>query len=219
MRDVLAIIPARGGSKGIPRKNLADCGGRPLVDWVIEAANTSRRLSGAVLSSDDRDILQRAWGDVLPLRRPAELATDEASTESVLAHAIEVAAAGADVFVLLQPTSPLTRGKHIDEAIDLLISSGADSVVSVVPSHSLHWLDGKPLYNPLHRPRRQDMRPLHEENGAIYVFTRELWERGRCRLGGKVELYVMPEQHRLQVDSPADLELASSLLRRELVPA
>lgn len=216
--ETLAIIPARGGSKGIPKKNLADCGGAPLVDWVIAATNAARLVDRAVLSSDDPEIYRRAYGKVAPLPRPPELAEDTTSTEAVLAHAIE-SESTADIYVLLQPTSPLTDGHHIDEAIHLLEVLDVDSVVSVVPTHALLWENGQPGYDPQLRPRRQEMSKRFEENGAIYVFTREFWERTGCRLGGNVELYVMGEEHRFQVDSPADLELVSWLLRREMVPA
>lgn len=222
MDDVLAIIPARAGSKGIPRKNLAECGGRPLIDWTLQAVNEAGLVTRAVLSSDMLQIRERAWGKVWPLPRPHHLAEDHSSTESVIEHAIkECGPAG--IYVLLQPTSPLTEGKHIDEAIRLLEMSQADSVVSVVRSHVFLWnktWDGRavPNYAPQERPRRQEMQQF-EENGAIYVFRRQTWAAARCRVGGRVELYEMDEEHRLQVDTPEDLEQMSRLLERRAVPA
>jgi len=217
-QTVLAIIPARGGSKGIPRKNLALCGGRSLIDWVCRAALDSQRVTHPVVSSDDFDILNHARElGVMGLPRPPEFAADESTTESVMHHAIE-AVGRTDLIVLLQPTSPLTTGQDIDAAISLLEMTGVDSVVSVVPTHVLLWQGPTPSYDPALRPRRQEMAQM-EENGAIYVTTREQWERTGCRFGGKVALHLMDEEHRFQVDSPADLELCSWLLEKRLVPA
>lgn len=226
MSEVLAIIPARGGSKGIPRKNLAMCAGRPLVDWVLEAASGSRLIKLTILSSDDDEILDRGrrfWG-VAPLRRAAELAQDETPTEAVMREVIERPGIGRpeadDLIMLLQPTSPLTETHDIDAAINLLREDGADSVVSVVPSHAFLWSGrryGSPSYDPRERPRRQEMEGRQfEENGAIYVTTYAQWASTGCRIGGRVDLYVMGEQGRLQVDSPADLEMASLLLERRI---
>lgn len=210
--SVIAVIPARGGSKGILRKNLAMCAGKPLVDWVIQAANDSELINWAILSSDNDEILQRAWGKVVAQRRPAELATDEASTEDVMEYALRDASE--DVIVLLQPTSPLTEGWQIDEAIRVL-ERGAASVVSVVESHAFLWHNGEyanvPMYDMLNRPRRQD-RFEYEENGAIYVTTSEKWHKHHVRASGKIGLYEMPEEHRFQVDTPLDLDIVSKLL-------
>lgn len=210
--SVLAIIPARGGSKGIPKKNLADCAGRPLVDWTIQAANDSRLVTDAVLSSDSYEILARATGKVQPMLRPENLAQDETPTEPVMEQVLAMVKPEPDLIVLLQPTSPLRTGKHIDEAIELLCKTDADSVVSVVPSHAYLWGDDGPWYT--HRERRQDMRARYEENGAIYVVTWAQWVESYTRISQGAELFVMGEEHRLQVDSPIDLEMAAWLLRR-----
>lgn len=216
--NVLAIIPARGGSKGIPHKNLARVAGRPLVDWTVDAANESRHITSAILSSDDIEILFRAHGKVTGLMRPRALAQDETSTEAVMAYVLRQHVQPPDVVVLLQPTSPLRTGRHIDEAVDVLLSEpSTDSVVSVSPSHSYLWLKhGQPLY--AERKRRQEMEQ-YEENGAIYCTRMEQWRRTGNRLGGRVALYVMGEEHRLQIDSPLDLEMASVLMERRLVTA
>lgn len=215
--NVLAIIPARGGSKCVPRKNLAVCAGRPLVDWTLQAARDSRFVTFAVLSSDDEEILARGdWCCIPGLQRPAELAQDETPTEPVMQHAIDNTYEP-DVVVLLQPTSPLRTAEHVDQAIALLLDSGADSIVSVVPTHAYLWDDNGPLYT--ERLRRQDMKPWYEENGAIYATTYEQWQKTGNRIGGRVVLYVMDEAQRLQIDSPADLEMATLLLQRQAVPA
>lgn len=211
--DVLAIIPARGGSKSIPHKNLISCGGRPLVDWTIEAVNDSRLITRAILSSDDPSILARATGKVQPHLRAAWAATDTASSESVIEDALQVHRP--DAIVMLQPTSPLTEGYHLDEALLTLLDGGYDSVISVVEAHGFTWLNGKPNYDPANRPRRQDME-YYEENGSFYCFTRELWERTKCRLGGKIGFYLMPEEHRVQIDSESDLRHVDQLLSQRV---
>jgi len=215
---VLAIIPARGGSKGITRKNLRDCAGRPLVDWTIAAANDSRRITTAILTSEETDILARGWGKVRRHRRPLDLAHDDTPTEPVIADALDwwlgEGHEEPGAIVLLQPTSPQRTGRDIDDAIALLERTDADSVVSVVPSHAFLWTPEGPLYH--ERRRRQELEGrLFEENGSIYVFTLDHWRRTGNRLGGHVELYVMGEEHRTQVDTPFDLEQVSWQLARE----
>ena len=219
MSDVLAIIPARGGSKGIPRKNLALCAGIPLVDWTIRAAEDSGTITSALLSSDDDEILARArWDKVIPLRRPDELARDETTTEAVIEHALGCVLEPPEIIVLLQPTSPLRTAAQIDEAVRCFMVAQLDSMVSVSPSHAYLWdEDGHPLYT--ERKRRQEMWWQYEENGAIYVFTLEHWKRTGNRLGGDVSLYVMGEEDRLQIDTPLDLEIASMLMTRRAVTA
>ena len=126
--DVLGLIPARGGSKGVPRKNLAQVAGKPLLAWTVEAARAASELTRVVVSTDDDEIAAEAGVEVL--RRPAELAADDAPMLEVVRHA--VSELGPDVVVLLQPTSPLRRAEHVDAAVRLLLESGADAVVSVV---------------------------------------------------------------------------------------
>ena len=149
--------------------------------------------------------------------------SDEAQIEDRLGEVINGTPGGrlSDIIVLLQPTSPVRTGKQIDEAIEQLQREGADSLLSVVPSHSFLWAlkehRNAPVaaYDYRHRPQRQQMDPQYEENGSIYVFTREHWERTHNRLGGRISLYVMPEECRIQVDSPLDLWMAGTILERQ----
>jgi N-acylneuraminate cytidylyltransferase len=140
-RSVLAIIPARGGSKGIKRKNLVDVGGRPLIVWTIAAALGSRHIDRVILSSDDEEIIAaaEAAGCEAPFRRPASLATDEAGSAEVVAHAL-ARVPGYALFVLLQPTSPLRTSGDIDAALELLDASGADFCVSVTEAEDHPYL-------------------------------------------------------------------------------
>ena len=219
--EVLAIVPARGGSKGIYKKNLALCAGKPLIQWTCEAILESRMVTTTLVSSDDLEILQAAdvhrSGFILA-GRPPYLATDEASTESVLGYYLNHREA--DIIVLLQPTSPVRTGAQIDEAVKLLIDQEFDSVVSVVPAHPFIWFNNGQetlaAYDYQNRRRRQDLPPTYEENGSIYVFTREHWEKSHNRLGGEIGMYVMGEESRIQIDTPLDLFLVEQiLLRRE----
>ena len=143
----LAIIPARGGSKGLPGKNLLHVGGKPMLDWSVGAATACTRIRRTVVSTDDEAIAAQARraGAEVPFMRPAELAQDATATEPVLIHAVETLAAREgfrpDAVVLLQPTSPLRRAGALDRAIELFEREGADSQLSVCESHHFFWTD------------------------------------------------------------------------------
>jgi len=223
MTEVLAIVPARGGSKGIANKNMHPVAGKPLIEWTLDVLDQSHVQRGVVSTDDDSIIAfvnSRDW-DTTVYRCP--LIPDDAQIEGRLDPIIK--AEDPDIIVLLQPTSPVRTGHMIDEAIEQLQRDGADSLLSVVPSHALFWSKPQgvpdqfpysefqdPSYDVKYRPRRQDLSPQYEENGSIYVFTREHWERTHNRLGGQISLYVMPEYCRVQVDTPYDLWLAHAIL-------
>jgi CMP-N,N'-diacetyllegionaminic acid synthase len=217
--NTLAIVPARGGSKGIPLKNLRLAGGKALVDWVLEAIDDSEEISHAVLSSDDDTILGHAKGKTIPLVRPDELAGDEVPTEAVMEHAIRFAPA--ELIVLLQPTSPLVTALDIDRAVRLVRQEGYESAVSVIKTHHLEWVQGKnnahALFTLSPRPRRQEMQQ-YTENGAIYVTTRAQWNKSHCRIGGRVALHEMDESTAYEVDTPLDLALVDFILGSPLAP-
>ena len=218
---MVALIPARGASKGIPRKNLAVLGGRPLLAWTVHAARESRLVARTLVSTDDDEIAEaaRSLGAEV-LERPEELAGDDTPMRDVIAHALEEQA-GIDVLVLLQPTSPLRGAQHVDEAVELLLESGADSVVSVVEvphryrPGSLMALDGDRLVtvgDPGYATRRE--KPLvYARNGPALLVLRP--DRiGGDLYGGDCRPYVMEPRHSVDVDEPFDLELAELLLRR-----
>jgi CMP-N,N'-diacetyllegionaminic acid synthase len=222
---VLAIVPARGNSKGILRKNIQLCAGRPLMEWTFQALAESKLVTKTVLSTDDPTLAHALNDQFQPeeIHRHA-IISDTAQIEDRLDDDLKCHQAG--YIVLLQPTSPVRTGKQIDEAIEHLQREGADSLVSVVQSHSFLWQQfsatgfssrGNSLsYQPGVdvRRRRQDMEQ-YEENGSIYVFTREHWERTHNRLGGKISLYEMPEYCKIQVDTPFDLWIAEQILVRQ----
>ena len=218
----LAIVPARGGSKSIPRKNLVKAAGKPLIDWTLEAAGASDSVDTIIVSSDDKEILDHSarFAKVAVQPRPKYLAEDHTSTEAVLAYVLENTPPPADGHVvLLQPTSPIRTPAQIDDAIELCKDQEATSVLSVVGSHDLYWLKGgerllSPSYAPSSRPRRQDLLGSQFiETGSIYVFTVEHWTKTHCRLGGeRMVLMAFPEESQYQVDSLLDLFMVETIL-------
>lgn len=229
--NVLGLIPARGGSKGIPRKNIVPLAGKPLLAWTCEAALASRMLSRVVLSTDDEEIaaVGRGYGVEVPFRRPPGLATDTAASVDVALHAVDSLAERegwqADVVVLLQPTSPLRTASHIDEAMTLLLAGGADAVVSVVAvPHSFHPAKLMASEGGLLVPvssngatslpaRRQAVPALFARNGpAIAAAAVGNLREGRGFYGGRVKPYLMDRSTSVDIDEPDDLVLAEALL-------
>ena len=213
--DVLGLIPARGGSKGIPRKNLVQVGGKPLLAWTVEAARGASELTRVVVSTDDDEIADAAGVDVL--RRSAELAADATPMLDVVRHA--VSELSPDVVVLLQPTSPLRRAEHVDAAVRLLLESGADAVVSVVavphrysPEALMDVVDGRVVARGSARTR-QEKELVYARNGPA-VLTRRVDRIGDDLYGGDVRPFVMDARDSLDVDDAFDFELADLLLRR-----
>lgn len=219
---ILAIIPARGGSKGIPRKNIKPLCGKPLIAYTIEAALSSKYLDRVVVSTEDKEIAEIAREyDTEIMMRPMELAGDFAATEPVLEHVIkhlnETAGYRCNVVVLLQPTSPLRNSQHIDEALETFFSNKYDSLLSVCLSHIFLWkVDKKGLYSLNYdfrnRPRRQDIEPEYRENGAIYITKHDILTNTHNRLGGKIGLYIMPEENSPEIDTEFDFWLCEQLI-------
>lgn len=220
--DVVALIPARGGSKGIPRKNLAVVAGKPLIVFTLEAARAAATVTRVVCSTDSEEIadVARAHGAEVPFLRPPALAADDSPMLDVVRHA-DRELGEPDVIVVLQPTSPLRRPEDIDAAVELLQSSGADVVVSVVAvphrfaPESLMRFDGDRVV-PLSADvatRRQDKETLWARNGpAVLALHPERLRAGGELYGGDCRGYVMQERESIDVDTPFDLELAQLLL-------
>lgn len=212
---VLAVIPARGGSKGLPRKNLAPFLGRPLIAWTIEAALGARRIDRVILSSDDPEIIEaaRGLGCEAPFVRAAALATDEATSLDVVLDAVD-RTPGYDIVVLLQPTSPLRTAEDIDAVLDLL--AAADSAVSVAEAADHPFLVYRPDANGRLRPyaepasgaslRRQDLPPAWSLNGAIYAARIDWLRRERAFVRpGQTLAWPMPVERSADIDTPTDL--------------
>jgi CMP-N,N'-diacetyllegionaminic acid synthase len=211
--DVLGLIPARGGSKGIPRKNLAEVGGKPLLAWTVEAARAASELTRVVVSTDDDEIAAAAGVEVL--RRPAELAADDTPMLDVVRHA--VGELSPDVVVLLQPTSPLRRAEHIDACVRLLLESGADAVVTVVevphryrPDSLMDVVDGRVVARG-RAGTRQEKALVYARNGPA-VLARRADRVGDDLYDGDVRPFLMAVRDSLDVDDAADLELAELLV-------
>jgi CMP-N-acetylneuraminic acid synthetase/SAM-dependent methyltransferase len=224
--NVLGVIPARGGSKGIPNKSLAIAAGRPLLAYTADAARAATRLTRVIVSTDDAAIADaaRSVGLDVPFMRPASLAADDTPMLPVLQHAVQVmreCGFAADIVVLLQPTSPLRRAEHIDAAVDLLERSGADSVVSVVevPHQfnpvSVLRLDGdrlKPFVDGPLVTRRQDKPRVVARNGPAVLAVRTSVLEDGSLYGDDCRALPMSRDESLDIDSPRDLaEFASSL--------
>jgi N-acylneuraminate cytidylyltransferase len=225
LRRVLGLIPARGGSKGLPGKNIADVDGRPLIDWTVSAALASKHIDRVVLSSDDDAIAEaaRRCGCEVPFRRPPELATDSASTLDVVLHALD-ALPGFDVVVLLQPTSPLRTSADIDAACELFANGNASSCVSVseVEQHPywMYQIDAHhrlaPLLEVAQRPsRRQDLPAIYALNGAVYVTDVAALRAARSFVTADTVAYVMPPSRALDIDTRADLDAFRLMLRKD----
>lgn len=225
--SMLCVIPVRGGSKGVPGKNLREIEGRPLVVWTIEQALAVDGLD-VVVSTDDEQIadVARAAGADVPFMRPAELAQDDTPTEPVVRHAIAHQVRqgrSPDAVMLLQATSPLRLPGTLDRAVAQFESCGADSLVGVVPFAPFFWWqgrDGQPPradYDVTARPRRQDLRTEQlrfRETGSLYLTKAWVYEQHDNRLGGRVELFVMDEVEGIDIDTEHDLRLAAHELRR-----
>jgi CMP-N,N'-diacetyllegionaminic acid synthase len=226
--STLALIPARGGSRGVPRKNLRELAGRPLVAWAIETAKASSRIDRVLVSTEDEEIAEvcRRHDGEVPFLRPAELARDEIPDRPVYDHALEWLAEHADyrpdAVVWLRPTSPLREPRDVDTALELLLETGCDCVRSVcaVEHHPL-WmrtLEGDRLRPLLESSddtlfyQRQVLPPVYRLNGAVDVVRSSSVTKTAALFGGDVRGYVMPSERSVDIDSELDLALAAFLL-------
>ena len=213
--NTIVLIPLRGGSKSIPKKNIKPIAGKPLSAWTLEAAVGSAQIDAVYVSTDSdeiADVVQGLGLGVKVISRPAEFATDSASTESVMLHFMRDLEF--DVLVTIQATSPLLAAHDLDEAMTQFRDQQLDSMLSAVRTKRFFWNDdASPInYDPLHRPRRQDFPGTLMENGAFYITKREVLECYQCRLGGKIGIYEMDESTAVEIDEPEDWERVERLL-------
>ncbi|HEX9922740.1 MAG TPA: acylneuraminate cytidylyltransferase family protein [Anaerolineae bacterium] len=228
--NVLAIIPARGGSKGVVHKNIRPVCGKPLIAYTIETALAARHLfCRIVVSTDDDEIaaVARHYGAEVPFMRPAELAVDEAPMVPVLQHAVRFVEQQDDIRLdwvyLLQPTDPLRTAADLEEAMQLALAGGCDSVISVVQVFAVHPILMKRIEHGWLLPycleekedtRRQDYQPpAYMRNGAIYLTRRDVLMERNSEWGETIRPYIMPPERSVGVDTELDLKLLELVMQ------
>lgn len=224
-KSVLAVVPARGGSKGVPGKNIRILAGKPLIAWTIDAARNCSHIDRLIVSSDDETVIRVAesFGCEAPFVRPADLATDETPGVLPVLHAVE-SLPGYDIVVLLQPTSPLRSATDIDGCLRFMAAGALESVASVAECpESPYWMysleDGQKLKPIISTAtpilRRQDAPPAYSLNGAIYAVEVSWLERERSMVApGVTAGFVMPRERSIDIDTEFDLDLTEFLLKR-----
>lgn len=225
-RDILAVIPARGGSKGLPGKNIRMLAGKPLIAWSIEAAKASNYVDRLIVSTDSSEIADtaRQWDAEVPFLRPAHLATDEAKGMEVVFHAMDQMGSWlspASLFLLLQPTSPLRTSQDIDQAVELFFQKDAKAIVSVCEvDHHPWWTNSLPtdgsmasfMRPELHTTNRQALPVHYRLNGAIYLADVDFLRETGTFLAQGCYAYTMPRERSVDIDSLLDFRLAELLL-------
>ncbi|MCK5541287.1 MAG: acylneuraminate cytidylyltransferase family protein [Desulfobacterales bacterium] len=221
-KKILAIIPARGGSKGVSRKNIKIAGGKPLIAWVIEAAKKSKHIDRLILSSDDDEIIKVAesFGCDTPFVRPKEFAQDRSTVADVIIHALNKIP-DFDYIMLLQPTSPLTLAEDIDGCIDFCIKSKAQSVVSVAePGKNPYWTftmeqDNQlvPVFgNKYFNQQRQEVPIVYMPTGAIYMAESKWFLENKSFYSAITSGYLIPKERSLDIDSELDFKVFEAIM-------
>ena len=229
MKSVIAIIPARGGSKGIHKKNIRKFAGKPLIIHTVHAAKRSKNIQHTIVTTDDTEIADiTGKEDVIMVLRPPEFATDISPTIDAVLHAIQEIKKQSiypDVVILLQPTSPLRTSEDIDNALSLYQNGNCDSVISVTPvPHPPYWdmIIDEPYLKPIFNQecllkRRQDLPTAYMPNGAIYISSLDYLKKERSFYGERVIPYIMPANRSIDIDSETDLLLGELIIQREKI--
>ena len=225
-RNVIAIIPARGGSKSIPHKNIIQFCGKPLIAWSIEAARRSRYIHDTYVTTDDKTIanVSQQYGAKI-IWRPTELATDTVSAEDALLHAISQIEKDrkVDIVVFLQATSPVREIDDIDRAVDVFVSENADSLFSaaVLEDFCIWEKDNDHLrsitFDYHNRGRRQDRKPYYLENGSIYICRAPIITQYKNRLGGRIAYYLMPLWKSYEIDAMEDVDICRYFMETRIL--
>ena len=227
MTNIVAIIPARGGSKGLPNKNIIDFCGKPLIAWTIEQCLSSKYISDVWVSSDSQEILSvsEKYG-AKTINRPSDISGDLASSESVLRHAIEVIPRNDNIDLVFAPqvTSPLRETKDINNAIELFQKEKYDSMFSSCIAEDLFFWERSKSgelqsvnYDYLNRKRRQDVQEQVIENGSFYVFRPEILQKNNNRFGGKIGHFKMDFWKMFEIDNLEDLKMCRVLMQEFLL--
>ena len=216
----IAIIPARGGSKGVPKKNIKKFLGKPLIEHSINYAKESKYIEKIILTTDNQEIKKIGEeNNITVVNRPKEISGDKATTESAIEHVLSLFNFPIDsTIVLLQPTSPLRPKKSLDKMIEIFNQELYDSMLTLSPIHPLTWQINnkkiKCMYNYLNRPRRQDFNEkdlIYDENGSVYIFKNKIFIEKNNRLGGRIGHYIFKEEYGKQIDTPLDFELLETI--------
>jgi CMP-N-acetylneuraminic acid synthetase len=233
--EILGIIPARGGSKGVPGKNIKPLLGKPLIAYTFDAVAASKYLTRTILTTDTEAIadLGRAYDVEVPFLRPAELASDNSPATGYISHCLEFMQREQDyrpeIVVLLQPTSPCRSADDIDASVKLLLDNPVDAVVSVAElpaKYHPNWqfevtADGRLLpcaaddWAAL-TATRQALAPTYSRNGAVYAFRRQTFERANNIYGNHVLAYIMPPERSVNIDDPDDWAEAEKIIQLQL---
>lgn len=227
-QKILCIIPARGGSKRLPGKNIKSLNGIPLIGYAIRAAKGSRYVDKIIVSTDDEEIahVAKEQGAEVPFMRPTELATDTATTLAVLQHAVKYlndAGEKFNIIVLIQPTVPGVESIDVDVAIEKLVDSGSSSCISICEINDrpefMYRLSGEGMitrYNNTHVGRTQDMEPLYRVNGAVYATAHDTLMKDNLIIDNtSCAGVLMPRERSIDIDSALDFTLAEQLLKSE----
>ena len=230
---ILGLVPARGGSKGVARKNIRPLCGKPLLQYTAEAALSCRRLAKVILSTEDEEIAEvgRLSGLDVPFMRPAELAQDDTPALPVVQHAVsylELQGERFDAVCLLQPTNPLRRAEDIDACIDLLEETGADSVVTILPvplEYNPHWVYVRDENGRLRLstgeavpiPRRQQLPAAFHREGSVYVTRRDVLMEQGSLYGDYLEGFQLDPARCVNIDGYEDWQRAESLLQEQMI--
>ncbi|RMZ49853.1 acylneuraminate cytidylyltransferase family protein [Flavobacteriaceae bacterium PRS1] len=224
---ILAIIPARGGSKGVPRKNLFSLNNKPLIYYSIEASLSSDLITHSIVSTDDEEIQQvaKSYGADAPFLRPSELASDSALAVPTIQHSIIEAEkhykCKFDYVIMLQPTAPLRTSKDIDESLSILIKENADGIISIVDVDNFHPMKMKVIKNkllydfntpPTENPPRQSLPEIFIVNGAIYASKREVIMNKSSFKGDFCLPFIMPAERSVNIDNYIDFKVAEYYL-------
>jgi CMP-N-acetylneuraminic acid synthetase len=229
-KKILAIIPARGGSKGLPRKNIKPLLGKPLIAWTVEQAKNSKYIDKVVVSTDDEEIaeISKKYGAEVPFLRPKELARDDSPTIDAIIHAInwfEERGEFFDILILLQPTSPLRTTEDIDNAIELFLNNkDALSLISVKENeHPPFWsleIENKflkPLFGEEYfKKRRQELPKSYMPNGAIFISYVDILKKYKTFYTPKTIAYIMPPERSIDIDNEFDFLLAEFILKNKM---
>lgn len=225
-KRILALIPARGGSKGLPGKNIRSLNGKPLIAWTIEEAKKSRYLDTIIVSTDDKKIaaISETYGAKVPFIRPKYLATDNAAGINVVLHCLKQfknVIESFPVLVLLQPTSPLRKTEDIDKAIEFFFSKSADSLTSITdfehsPFGMLKLYRGfiTPVYKKWMLAQRQNQPVVYRENGAIYICNTAFILKKKSFYSKKTVGFYMPPEKSIDIDTEIDLKIAGAFLKK-----